>query len=92
MDRDYDRNLRRSDTSPIALTIAGVLCALFIGLLAFGLWPSSDQRTTVATDMSTRVDGSPSKPRTNPSPPAAPLAAVPQTDMKRPDPTPPPAQ
>ena len=65
----------------IAVTIAA---ALALGLLVF--WPWDDENTSVATDMSTPVEDEPSKPGTNPIPPATPPAAQPEEALKVPSP------
>jgi hypothetical protein len=74
--RDPRRNLRPGESSA-PLIIIGVLAAAFIMLVAISFWPTTDNRTGVATNMdrSTRVE----RPAT-PAPP--PAANKPQTDLK----------
>ena len=55
-----------------ARLVAVTIAAAMIALIAVTLWPATDTRTTIATDMSTPVEGGPAMPRTNPNPPASP--------------------
>ena len=64
-----------TQASSLGVALSAIALGLvFVFLLAIALTPPNSHRTTVAIDTSTRVEGSPAKPRTNPTPPAPPPA------------------